>query len=127
MTQPPVVALALSADMPAAGEVIEWMRAQLAEGMTPETVRAEAVTKWHPLDQVAPVAVLAQWLGQQQQTVQAAMSRTRADGSRLWPEPEPDVPKVGRASLWRFSAIALNRATSPGRGWNFRTATPEGS
>jgi hypothetical protein len=107
--------------MPAAGEVIEWIRAQLAEGIPPDTVRAEAADKWRALGQVAPVGVLAGWLGVREQSIQAAMSRTRANGSRLWPEPEADVPKVGRASLWRFSAIALHRAKAPGRGWNFRT------
>lgn len=118
-----MVAFALPEQMPSAKWLINDAKERLAEGHTPDDLRLQWAGAWDGITEaVAPAELLGQWLGIDAKTIYANRSRTRKDGSPLWPEPEPGHV-VGKTTLWRFSAVALNRAQAPGRGHNFRTET----
>ena len=103
--------------IPAAAALIEELRAtdDLDE-------RAAIVARYPVLEQLAPVPVLAEWLGVKEQSVYMARTRKRPDGSPVWPDEDATI--LGR-KMWRFSTIALHRATAPGRGWNLRSDARE--
>lgn len=115
---------ALPSTMPSAEWLIRDARERLAEGHTPDDLRLQWAGAWDGVTEaVATAEVLGKWLGIDAKTIYASRRRTRADGSPLWPEPEPGHV-VGKTSLWRFSAIVLNRAQSL-RGQNFRPGGAE--
>jgi hypothetical protein len=98
--------------LPGAAALIQQLRA------TPDPERRQAIIAPHPaLDLLAPVPVLAAWLGVKEQSVYMARTRTRPDGSKAWPDEDGSI--LGR-KMWRFSTIALHRAATPGRVWNLR-------
>jgi len=101
--------------LPDAAELGARMRAQLASGTDPGKVLANAVAACPALELLAPVSVLAQWLGMREQSVYMARTRKRPDGLRVWPDEDDTI--LGR-KMWKFGSIALHRATAPGRGWN---------
>ena len=86
--------------------------------------RAAIVARYPVLEQLAPVPVLAEWLGVKEQSVYMARTRKRPDGEPVWPDADATI--LGR-KMWRFSTIALHRASAPGRGWNLRGEIREGA
>ena len=104
--------------LPDAGALIEQLRA------APEPERAALVARYPGLEVLAPVPVLAEWLGVKEQSVYMARTRKRPDGEPVWPGEDATI--LGR-KMWRFSTIALHRASAPGRGWNLRGELREGA
>ena len=86
--------------------------------------RAAIIARYPVLELLAPAPVLADWLGMRVRSIWVARGRTRPDGSKEWPDEDDTL--LGR-SVWRFSTIALHRATTPGRGWNLRAEIKEGA
>jgi hypothetical protein len=109
----------LPRDMPDAAALIEELR---AAGSPDE--RAAIIARYPVLEQLAPVPVLAEWLGVKEQSVYMARTRTRGNGTPVWP-PE-DATILGR-KMWTFAGVALHRASAPGRGWNLRGEVREGA
>lgn len=119
MTQAPQVAAVLPDDMPDAAALIEELRAtdDLDE-------RAAIIARYPVLEQLAPVVVLSEWLGIDKASIYMARTRKRPDGEPVWPDADATI--LGR-KMWRFSTIALHRASAPGRGWNLRSEIREGA
>ena len=108
----------LPGGMPDAAALIAELRAASAGK------REEIIARYPALEQLAPVPVFAEWLGMRLSSIYAARSRLRPDGSLVWPDEDETVH--GR-KMWRFSTIALHRASAPGRGWNLRGETRAGA
>ena len=117
MSETPNFTDTLPAGLPDAAELIESMRSQLAEQVPPEQVLALAVARYPVLEVLAPVPVLAEWLGVKEGSIYTARFRTRGDGTPVWAEADATI--LGRM-MWTFGGVALHRATAPGRGWNLR-------
>ena len=117
MDEQPKFTDALPSGLPDAAELVARMRDQLASGADPGQVLAGAIAECPALELLAPVSVLAQWLGMRDQSVYMARTRKRPDGLRVWPDEDDTI--LGR-KMWKFGSIALHRATAPGRGWNLR-------
>ena len=104
--------------MPTAEWLINDARERLAEGHTPEDLRQQWAGAWDGATELlAPIPVLAAWLGVKEASIYMARTRKRPDGPPVWPDEDATI--LGR-KMWRFSTIALHRATAPGRGWNLR-------
>jgi hypothetical protein len=110
--------------LPDAAALIEGMRKRLAEKADPAAVLADALAEHPALGMLAPVPVLAGWLGVKESSVYMARSRKRADGSPVWADEDDTI--LGR-KMWTFGGVALHRATAPGRGWNLRSEIREGA
>ena len=111
--------------MPSAEWLINDARDRLAEGHTPDDLRQQWAGAWNGnTELLAPVPVLAEWLGMNPQSVYMARTRKRPDGLPVWPDEDDTI--LGR-KMWRFSSIALHRASTPGRGWNLRSEAREGA
>ena len=117
MTDHPEFTDTLPDGLPVATELIESMRAQLAEQVPPEQVLALAVARYPVLELMAPVSVLAEWLKMREPSIYAARTRRRPDGTPVWAAEDATI--LGR-KVWTFGGVALHRATAPGRGWNLR-------
>ena len=103
--------------MPDAAALIEELRA------AGDNYRRELVIERYPvLDLLAPIPVLAAWLGVKESSIYMARTRTRPDGSPVWPDEDATI--LGR-KMWTFAGVALNRASTPGRGWNLRIEARE--
>jgi hypothetical protein len=105
--------------MPDAAALIEQLRAE------PDPDARQSILAGYPvLELLAPIPVLAKWLDIDKSSVYMARTRKRPDGSPVWPDEDETI--LGR-KMWRFSTIALSRATAPGRGWNLRGEIREGA
>lgn len=100
--------------MPDAAALIEELRST-----GDETNRHIIIERYPVLEVLAPVPVLGQWLGMNAQSIYMARTRKRPDGEPTWPAEDDTILGV---KMWRFSTVALHRATAPGRGWNLRKA-----
>lgn len=85
--------------------------------------RAAIIARYPVLEQVAPIPVLAEWLGVKEASIYMARTRTRSDDLPVWPDEDDTI--LGR-KVWQFGRIALHRASAPGRGWNLRGEAREG-
>jgi hypothetical protein len=98
-------------------EVAEAIRAARAEGGTTAQVErrvAKALKAFEPaLDALADADALAAWLGVKRESIYREQSRSLADDTPSWPEPDF---KAGRSKAWTYRTIALYRASMPGRG-----------
>lgn len=63
-------------------------------------------------------------------TIRTLRRRTRADGTRYWPEPDrkfsPSSDPLGRgggSAVWKYRTIVIAQAEAPGKG---RTTVPDG-
>lgn len=109
--------------MPSAEWLINDARERLAEGHTPEDLRRQWAGHWDGnTETLAPVPVLAKWLDVKESSIYMARTRKRPDGLPVWPDEDDTI--LGR-KMWRFSTIALHRASTPGRGWNLRAEARE--
>ena len=106
-------------EIPAAAGLIEELRA-----VETDDERAAIVARYPVLELLAPVPVLAEWLGVKEQSVYMARTRKRPDGGAVWPGEDATI--LGR-KMWTFAGVALHRATAPGRGWNLRGEIREGA
>lgn len=105
--------------MPDAAPLIEELRS------TADLDKRRAIVARYPvLELLAPVPVHAQWLGLKEQSIFMARTRRRPDGLPVWPDEDETI--LGR-KMWRFSTIALHRASAPGRGWNLRAGARAGN
>lgn len=105
--------------MPDASTLIDELR-----GTDDPDERAAILGRDPRLGLLAPIPVLAGWLGVKESTIYQARTRTRSDGTAVWPGADRVV--LGRM-MWTFASVALNRASSPGRGWNFRSEIRAGA
>lgn len=105
--------------LPDAAALLEELRATDDLGK-----RAEIIARYPALDLLAPVPVFAEWLDMRLASIYAARSRKRPDGLPVWPDEDDTVHGL---KMWRFSTIALHRASAPGRGWNLRGEIREGA
>ena len=111
--------------MPSADWLTNDARERLTEGHTPDDLRQQWAGHWDGATELlAPASVLAEWAGISVQSLWAARTRTRSDGKLAWPD--EDDTRFG-LKMWRFSTIALHRASAPGRGWNLRSEIREGA
>ena len=103
-------------DLPDAADLIKELKA------TQDPAGRQAIIARYPvLDLLAPVPVLAKWLHMKEQSIYAARTAKRGDGTPVWPDADETV--LGR-KMWRFSTAALNRAGSR-RGWHLRAEIRE--
>jgi hypothetical protein len=86
--------------------------------------RQRIIARYPALELLAPVPVLGLWLNMKEQSIYMSRTRKRSDGLLEWPDEDDTV--LGR-KMWRFSTIALHRASAPGRGWNLRGNAREGA
>ena len=125
MSETPEFTEQLPERMPSAEWLINDARERLAEGHTPEDLRMQWDHAWGGATELlAPIPVLAAWLGVEKSTIYMARTRKRTDGSPVWPDEDETI--LGR-KMWRFASVALNRASTPGRGWNLRSEIREGA
>ena len=111
--------------MPSAEWLINDARERLAEGHTPEDLRQQWAGAWDGnTELLAPIPVLAEWLKVKEASIYMARTRTRTDGTPVWPDEDATI--LGR-KMWTFAGVALNRASAPGRGWNLRGEVREGA
>ena len=109
--------------MPSAEWLINDARERLAEGHTPEDLRQQWAGAWDGnTELLAPIPVLAEWLKVKEASIYMARTRKRPDGSPVWPDEDATI--LGR-KMWTFAGVALNRASTPGRGWNLRIEARE--
>lgn len=119
MSETPEFTDRLPDGMPDAAALIEHLRAEA------DPDKRAAIVAGHPvLGLLAPIPVLAAWLDVKEASIYMARTRKRADGSPVWPDEDDTV--LGR-KMWRFSTVALHRASAPGRGWNLRSEQREGA
>lgn len=104
--------------LPGAASLIKELRA------VSEPERAAIIARYPALELAAPVPVFAEWLGMGIQSIYASRTAKRRDGALVWPD--ADATMYG-LKVWKFSTIALHRASAPGRGWNLRAEIKEGA
>ena len=115
----PVSEYTLPDGLPAAAALVGELRA------APDAeTQAAIIARYPALGKLAPVPLLAQWLGIDKASVYVARTRQRPDGLPVWPGEDDTV--FGR-KVWKFATIALHRASAPGRGWNLRGEASSGS
>ncbi len=115
----PVSEYTLPDGLPAAAALVGELRA------APDAeTQAAIIARYPALGKLAPVPLLAQWLGIDKASVYVARTRQRPDGLPMWPGEDDTV--FGR-KVWKFATIALHRASAPGRGWNLRGEASSGS
>ena len=112
MSETPTFTDVLPASLPAAAALIAELRAT-----DDPDERAAIVARYPVLELAAPVPVFAEWLGMRLQSIYAARTAKRKDGALVWPDEDGTMHGL---KVWRFSTIALHRASAPGRGWNLR-------
>jgi len=110
--------------IPTAEQAAALARERLAAGAAPLAAAAALAAEYPPLGLLAPVPVLAEWLGMSEQSIYAGKTRKRSDGQLVWPKQDDTI--LGR-QVWRFATVIVHRATAPGRGWNLRTENRGGA
>jgi len=99
--------------LPPVEELVSIARKVLEGGGTLDAA-SRALDAYAPaVDEVADAPAIAEWLGISSASIYRERSRTRADGSAAWPEPDG---KFGRSGVWRYRTIVLHRASMPGQG-----------
>ena len=116
-------------DPPAeAAEAAEAARQRVAARR--HTAASKALDQWAPaIDQLTDQIGAAAFTGLTYNSVRRKRNRTRADGTREWPEPDPrfrpdDAGEsrfpggtgARKTALWTYRAIVLHLAEAPGRG-----------
>lgn len=111
--------------MPSADWLINDAKERLAEGHTADDLRQQWAGHWGGATELlAPIPVLAAWLKVKESTIYQARTRERSDGLPTWPDEDETI--LSR-KMWRFSTIALHRATAPARGHNLTRAARAGA
>lgn len=114
----------LPEEMPSAAELIGQIRERMTAGESAAYLERVILEQWPALDLLAPIPVLAEWLKVKEASIYMSRTRSRPDGSRVWPDEDATI--LGR-KMWRFITVLMSRATAPGRGWNLRSDAREGA
>ena len=110
--------------LPDAAVLIEAARTAMREAQgtrrDPAKSANRALDRWAPgIDQLTDIAGAARFLGLKSvHSLRRNLWRTRADGTRAWPEPDQVFAGGfgGDTPAWTYRTIVLHRAEAPGRG-----------
>lgn len=106
----------IPAGLPDAATLVAVARAAMAAtGARKREAASRALNRYAPgIDQYTDMAGAAVFLGLKgKNSIRRRTTRTRADGTREWPEPDETF---GRTPVWSYRTLVIHKAESPGQG-----------